>query len=85
MPPYPKLAEWTVDFAKTKRKMMAHFYVGVPYFADEIDDAERAARREAQQIVADLKENGGVTIAPNTQLVALIAYLQGLGHARSGR
>jgi len=78
MPNYPWLAENKVDFADTALKVKAMKTLGVPYTVDEIANAAQLAEKQAKVITEDLKQNG-VTIEANTDLVALIAYLQRLG------
>jgi cytochrome c oxidase cbb3-type subunit I/II len=78
MPPYPWLAEHDVDFNDTPAKIRAMQQLGVPY-PDGYDQlAVDDALKQAEKIVAGLKE-ANITIDPNKKLVALIAYLQRLG------
>jgi cytochrome c oxidase cbb3-type subunit I/II len=79
MPSYPHLATDTIDFAGTVGKLRAMRTVGVPYETLEIHGASEAAASQAQAIVSELKAEGNIDIAPNSKLVALIAYLQRLG------
>jgi cytochrome c oxidase cbb3-type subunit I/II len=79
MPAYPHLEEDRVDLAATSGKLRAMRAVGVPYDAAQIEGAPADARRQAGEIVARLHEQGGVTALADSQLVALIAYLQRLG------
>ena len=58
--------------------MRAMRAVGVPYTPEEINSGAQDAKSQANEIVADLKANG-VDIAPDTELVALISFLQRLG------
>jgi len=81
MPPYAHLSKSYFDFAEVTLKMRAMRTAGVPYKPSELADAPTAARKQADGIVAVLQRDGKVTIAPNTKLVALIAYLQRLGQA----
>jgi len=78
MPPYPFLAEHTIDPTKTADKMRALRSVGVPYKADEISGAVESARNQGEAIKKDLAANGA-EVGADTELVALIAYLQRLG------
>jgi cytochrome c oxidase cbb3-type subunit I/II len=49
--------------------------LGIPYTAAQVTSAAADAATQGRQIT----EREGVTVAPDTQLVALIAYLQRLG------
>ncbi len=78
MPPYAFLADMRADFQGSAKVMRVMKKLGVPYSEDEIAEAPQAAREEANGIAAGLKE-AGETVAPDTDLIALIAYLQRLG------
>jgi cytochrome c oxidase cbb3-type subunit I/II len=52
--------------------------LGVPYPEGYDQQATADYDAQAAKIVANLKE-AGVEVAPNTEIVALIAYLQRLG------
>jgi cytochrome c oxidase cbb3-type subunit I/II len=94
MPPYPHLSNETIDFADTPAKLRAMRNVGVPYRADQIQTAEERARTAAAAIATGLAENAGVAVCEqptegcqlvvNSRMVALIAYLQRLGHVPEG-
>ncbi|NBQ57523.1 MAG: cytochrome-c oxidase, cbb3-type subunit I [Opitutaceae bacterium] len=78
MPNYPWLFTTPTDIAALPRKITVQRQIGVPY--PEWTDAQITADfdLQAKAIVEDLKTAGGV-IAPDKQIVALIAYLQKLG------
>jgi cytochrome c oxidase cbb3-type subunit I/II len=80
MPGYAFLASSSIDKGDTLVKMRALRALGVPYDDARLlgADAERDAQAEA--IAADLKASG-FEAASDTELVALIAYLQRLGKA----
>ncbi len=78
MPPYAHFATKKVDFAGTGGKLSALSMVGVPYTADQISHAGDDARAQASQIAKDMAEQG-VEVAPDAEMVAIIAYLQSLG------
>ena len=80
MPAYPHLAEDTIDFGETGTKMRAMHRVGVPYSTIELRSAAQSAQSQADEIVTELQETANVTIAANSKLVALIAYLKRLGN-----
>jgi len=82
MPPYAFLSRQTVDFSRTADKLAAMKTIGVPYKDADIQNAEKDARGQAQTIADDLKQNGE-QVAPDSDLVALIAYLQRLGQKPS--
>ncbi|MGD8862275.1 MAG: cytochrome-c oxidase, cbb3-type subunit I [Myxococcales bacterium] len=79
MPPYPHLLENRVDFEGTGDKMRAMVTVGVPYEPEALQTAAADALAAGKQIAGDLKQEGGVDVAPDSELVALISYLQRLG------
>ena len=79
MPAYPHLETETINFEATAGKMRAMRSVGVPYQPTEIASASSQARTEAEKIAAELKKESGVTLAPESKLIALMAYLQRLG------
>ncbi len=78
MPPYAHTAKWKLDFTKTADKLRAMRAVGVPYTPEQIAAAATDAKAQADGIVADLATKG-ITVAPDAEIVALIAYLQKLG------
>jgi cytochrome c oxidase cbb3-type subunit I/II len=80
MPPYAHLRTSTVDFARTSATMSALRTVGVPYTDAQITNAPNEARTMAQAIVRDLREQG-IEAQENSQLIALVAYLQRVGVA----
>ena len=95
MPGYPWLLEDRVDTAVTPFKLKSMKALGVPYTDEQINDAAASYRKDAELVVADLRVglgidklvNGEVVVsaeAPDpaawdSELVALIAYLQRLG------
>jgi cytochrome c oxidase cbb3-type subunit I/II len=78
MPPYAHLASEKVDLTRTNEKLHALNTVGVPYSNADVAGAEADAREQGAAIVKDLATEG-VTVEPDTQMVALISYLQRLG------
>jgi cytochrome c oxidase cbb3-type subunit I/II len=78
MPSYPHLATTHVDFSRTRGKLLALSTLGVPYTDAQVAHAAHDARAEARQIARDLRDEAEVD--PSSQLVALISYLQRLGH-----
>jgi len=78
MPSYAWLKTGRVDFGGTANKMETLGKLGVPYDRAQIAGAAATAASQAGLIVADLQAQG-VTLAPDAELTALIAYLQRLG------
>jgi cytochrome c oxidase cbb3-type subunit I/II len=78
MPVYSWMAETEIDTSTTRAKINAMRTLGVPYEEgyEQIANADVVAQQNA--IVKSL-EKDQITAAPNTELVALIAYLQRLG------
>jgi len=79
MPGYPHLATNTVDFGTSEQKLRAMRSIGVPYKAEQVGAAEADARAQAKTIVGELVASGERDVLENSELVALIAYLQRLG------
>ena len=78
MPPYDHFARTRVDLANTGNKMHALSRVGVPYTDEQIEGAAVDARKQGQAVSDDLAKEG-VVVAADTQMVAVVAYLQRLG------
>jgi cytochrome c oxidase cbb3-type subunit I/II len=85
MPRYPWLHKQTIDESMTPAKIRAMITLGVPY--DEGYDQQAVADMQSQAkiIYDDLVQNksnlllGEDGLAPNQEIIALIAYLQRLG------
>jgi cytochrome c oxidase cbb3-type subunit I/II len=67
-----------IDLTLTNRKLSAMRSVGVPYAQNDIDGAESDAREQGALVAKDLAAEG-VKVDSDTEMVALIAYLQRLG------
>ena len=78
MPNYGWLKTGRVDFAKLPVKVAVMRKLGVPYEDADITSAPEVARSQAELIRADLATQG-VEIRDDSELLALIAYLQRLG------
>jgi len=78
MPKYAFLAESSVDQESTGGKMEALRVIGVPYTDEQIEDAVALQRSQAQLIVDDLASQSSELDA-DSEMTALIAYLQRLG------
>jgi cytochrome c oxidase cbb3-type subunit I/II len=78
MPPYPWLFDHYIDVEATSGKIKALRTIGVPYEEGYEEMALDDVYEQADQIVASLLRDG-VEVHPETEIVALIAYLQRLG------
>jgi cytochrome c oxidase cbb3-type subunit I/II len=78
MPSYSFLIDANLDTASTPLKINAMRTLGVPYAADYAHKANQDLMIQAQGISDNLKQDG-IKVAPNKEIIALIAYLQRLG------
>ena len=78
MPAYPWLYEQTIDETETPGKITALRTVGVPYEEGYETRANSDLKEQAQKISDNLSMEG-YEVAPEAEIVALIAYLQRLG------
>lgn len=78
MPKYPNLFENDIDKYSTLSKIHAMRKMGVPYPDNYENEAIKDLEIQAQKIVDGLKENK-ITISPDKEIIALIAYLQRIG------
>jgi cytochrome c oxidase cbb3-type subunit I/II len=78
MPRYPWLFEQQVDADLTPAMISALRNVGVPYEEGFEDQANALMSKQAALIATNLKKDG-IEIAPEAEIIALIAYLQRLG------
>lgn len=78
MPSYPWLFDSNVNAEGTPAKIRAMQTLGVPYEEGYDEVAVEDMNAQAQQIAANLKQDG-IEVMPETEIVALIAYLQRLG------
>ena len=78
MPSYPWLIDKMVDSAMTPKKINAMRSLGVPYAEGYENQAVADMQTQANAIAAKLKTEG-IEVIPETEMVALIAYLQRLG------
>jgi cytochrome c oxidase cbb3-type subunit I/II len=78
MPPYPWMTTNELDISDLPAKIRTLQKLGVPY-PDGFDQKATADyEKQAAKVVANLKD-AGVEVAPNTEIIALIAYLQRMG------
>jgi len=78
MPPYAFLASARVDFSRTADKVHAMKSIGVPYTDQDVAQAADSAQAQARLIAADLHA-AGADVPPDSDMVALVSYLQRLG------
>ncbi len=78
MPPYPWMVENEMDYTDLPAKIRTMQKLGVPYPEGFDLEANKNLEAQADKIVKGLKDSG-VDVLPNTEIVALIAYLQRLG------
>jgi cytochrome c oxidase cbb3-type subunit I/II len=78
MPPYPWLFTDKLDMKYLVPKMKALKRIGVPYSDEQIMNAEKELKQQADSIVNNLKKDK-INIDSDKEIIALIAYLQRLG------
>ncbi|MCC6670224.1 MAG: cytochrome-c oxidase, cbb3-type subunit I [Planctomycetes bacterium] len=84
MPAYPWLRDAKVDTARTSTKLAAMRRLGVPYKAEEIQGAAGALLEQGRRIAEGLAAKG-LPLAADSELTALIAFLQRLGKNAVGQ
>ena len=82
MPAYPWLLTSKIDVGDTAVKMTAMKKLRVPYSSEEIGQAAAVLTHQAKSIASGLN-NQGASVEWNSELVALISYLQRLGKLES--
>ena len=91
MPPYPHLRSTAVDFEDTQAKLGVMQMLGVPYDNAAVLEGRDHAQSQAAEIATDLRREveldgppSGTQVAlEDSQLVAVIAYLERLGRNES--
>jgi cytochrome c oxidase cbb3-type subunit I/II len=78
MPSYAFLDRSETDYAALPRKIAVQRTLGVPFPGWSDGMIENLAREQAKQVAAELQTQGRY-VAPDKEIVALIAYLQSLG------
>ena len=78
MPDYPWLLTNNTDAASLPAKLRVQRTLGIPYPNWTPEQIERRVKEQAVEIAADLRQ-AGAYVAPEKEIVALIAYLQHLG------
>jgi cytochrome c oxidase cbb3-type subunit I/II len=79
MPSFKWIAERKIELSLTPRKLKAMRSIGVPYQESDIALSVDTLKAQGKVISDDLAKQG-VTVEPDSEMVALIAYLQRLGH-----
>jgi cytochrome c oxidase cbb3-type subunit I/II len=78
MPPFPWLYENATDVAALPGKLAVQRQLGVPYPARKEAQIQANVAAQAKAMADDLRATGAY-IAPDREIVAIIAYLQKLG------
>ncbi len=91
MPPYSYLETSRLRFREIPARVQAAAWLGAPYPQDVLDNAEQVAHEQAHKIVADwiaqdptqspkvIDSDGKEIDLADTEVIAMIAYLQRLG------
>jgi cytochrome c oxidase cbb3-type subunit I/II len=79
MPAYSQFLTVPLDFGGIQKRVDVMAMLGVPY-GDAMNNAEAMARTQAKSIAAAIVEQGGPAGLEDKQMVAIIAYIQRLGH-----
>ena len=82
MPNYPWLMDDDTDWASLPAKINVQRMVGVPYPPYSPAQIDELVRDQAKQITKNIRQSGEF-IAPEKEIVALIAYLQSVGKSIS--
>jgi len=78
MPSFAWLADGKIDVALVSKKLSVMRALGVPYTDADLASAEARQRAQAEGVVVELASQG-VKVSWDSEMVALIAYLQRLG------
>lgn len=79
MPAYPHLLEEDLDRSYTLAKIQAMRKMGVPYTDEDEASALDSMDKQANRIADNIFKESKIEANPNSQVIALIAYLQRLG------
>ncbi|MBC7741780.1 MAG: cytochrome-c oxidase, cbb3-type subunit I [Bdellovibrionaceae bacterium] len=79
MPNYAWLLKGTIDYSQIKKKLNVLKNLGVPYTAEQVQNADVDAEKQAQGIADELKSQGVQEKIDHKEILAIIAYLQALG------
>jgi len=78
MPPYPWIINNTLNTGSTAKKIRVMQTLGVPYPDGYSDKAVEDLKKQAAGIAQGLRD-GGIDVADDKEVIALIAYIQRLG------
>ena len=78
MPPFPWLITDQLDTNSTQSKIRVMQTLGVPYPPGYATQATADLAAQARIVALNLKD-GGIEVASDREIIALIAYLQRLG------
>jgi cytochrome c oxidase cbb3-type subunit I/II len=78
MPSYDHLLRQDIKFSAIEQLVRAAHMLGAPY-EEELENSEAMARRQAEEIAADIVMQGGPAGKQEKQAIALIAYIQRMG------
>jgi cytochrome c oxidase cbb3-type subunit I/II len=83
MPSFAFLLAEPLDLSLASRKLDVLRRLGTPYSDEQIANAELDARAQMEQVAASLRRDGIALgeVQARSEGIALIAYLQSLGHA----
>lgn len=79
MPNYPWLLTTKLDTSNTLKKMAALRKLGTPYTDKDMEKAERQMARDAKRIAERITRDGVEGVDKDSEVIALIAYMQKLG------
>ncbi len=79
MPGYPWMLSKKIELATTPKKIRVMQTLGVPYPEGYDEIANSELQKQAEEIVENLKSTGVPTAEWDTEIIALIAYLQRMG------
>ncbi len=79
MPNYPWLYDTKLDTSHTLKKMEVLRTLGTPYDDKDMEKALRQLERDAKRIAERIERDGIEDVDPESEVIALIAYMQKLG------
>ena len=79
MPEYGHLLTADLKFSAIQPLVVASHFLGAEYGEEELTDADKHARKQAERVAADIVKQGGPAGVQEKQAIALIAYLQRMG------
>jgi cytochrome c oxidase cbb3-type subunit I/II len=79
MPNYTWLYTTKLDTSATVKKMEVLRQLGTPYEDEDLEKAERQMERDAKRLAERIARDLGEDVPHDTEVIALIAYMQKLG------